>query len=132
MPQADLYMVLRTLRRIVSGPGTRDVSDGELLARFVRTGDQAAFELLLWRHGAMVTRLVAFDRQGKPHVSLGVSGGSGKGLVQLQCSFPGLKLRDIQRFEFQKRPYDTWIMLTNISLQPGYRSDPQTKRGDRR
>src|SRR5205823_2442648 len=30
------------------------VSDAELLGRFVRTRDEAAFELLVWRHGAMV------------------------------------------------------------------------------
>src|SRR5262249_33725044 len=31
-----------------------DVSDAELLDRFARSADQAAFELLVWRHGAMV------------------------------------------------------------------------------
>jgi RNA polymerase sigma factor (sigma-70 family) len=30
------------------------VSDGELLARFLESRDPAAFELLVWRHGAMV------------------------------------------------------------------------------
>jgi RNA polymerase sigma factor (sigma-70 family) len=30
------------------------VPDAELINRFVRTADQAAFELLVWRHGAMV------------------------------------------------------------------------------
>ena len=34
------------------GPG--DVPDAELIDRFVRAADQAAFELLVWRHGAMV------------------------------------------------------------------------------
>src|SRR6187401_2150974 len=29
-------------------------SDGELIERFARSADQAAFELLVWRHGAMV------------------------------------------------------------------------------
>jgi RNA polymerase sigma factor (sigma-70 family) len=40
------------VRRAAHGPDT--VPDAELLARFVRSGDQAAFELLVWRHGAMV------------------------------------------------------------------------------
>src|SRR5829696_8443977 len=35
-------------------PGRDTVPDAELLDRFVRSGDQAAFELLVWRHGAMV------------------------------------------------------------------------------
>src|SRR5262245_22291534 len=30
------------------------VADGELLARFIRSRDEAAFELLFWRHGPMV------------------------------------------------------------------------------
>jgi beta-lactamase regulating signal transducer with metallopeptidase domain len=74
------------------------------------------------------TRLVAFDRQGKLHESLETPGGRGKGLAQRYCSFRGLKLKDIQRFEFQKRPYDTWFTLRNISLQPGHRTDPLTTR----
>jgi RNA polymerase sigma factor (sigma-70 family) len=39
------------VRRITPGPDT--VSDAELIDRFLRA-DQAAFELLVWRHGAMV------------------------------------------------------------------------------
>ena len=31
-----------------------DSSDAELLARFAQTRDEAAFELLVWRHGTMV------------------------------------------------------------------------------
>ena len=40
------------VRRI--SPGYSDVPDVELLDRFVQSADQAAFELLVWRHGAMV------------------------------------------------------------------------------
>lgn len=39
-------------RRVTSGSET--VPDAELLDRFVRAADQAAFELLVWRHGGMV------------------------------------------------------------------------------
>ncbi|HVK16911.1 MAG TPA: sigma factor, partial [Fimbriiglobus sp.] len=44
------------IRRLVRRPpGDADpVSDAELLARFARDRDQAAFELLVWRHGSMV------------------------------------------------------------------------------
>src|SRR4029453_12806741 len=35
-------------------PAHDTVPDAELLDRFVRSGDQAAFELLVWRHGAVV------------------------------------------------------------------------------
>jgi RNA polymerase sigma factor (sigma-70 family) len=48
-----LTTLVRRLRReaAVNGAGS---SDAELLARFARTGEETAFELLVWRHGAMV------------------------------------------------------------------------------
>jgi RNA polymerase sigma factor (sigma-70 family) len=47
------WPLLRRLAR--RPPGESDpVSDAELLARFARDRDQAAFELLVWRHGPMV------------------------------------------------------------------------------
>jgi hypothetical protein len=33
------------------------LSDAELLERFVRRRDEAAFEVLVWRHGTMVLGL---------------------------------------------------------------------------
>lgn len=54
-------MVLRTLREIrrrarglAFSPPPGGDSDAALLGRFVRSGDEAAFELLVWRHGPMV------------------------------------------------------------------------------
>src|SRR5262245_57220591 len=47
------WPLLRRLAR--RPPGESDpVSDAELLSRFARDRDQAAFELLVWRHGPMV------------------------------------------------------------------------------
>jgi RNA polymerase sigma factor (sigma-70 family) len=46
--------VLRYLRRALGAPSGGAVSDAELLARFAGRRDEAAFELLLWRHGGMV------------------------------------------------------------------------------
>src|SRR5947199_8678858 len=40
------------VRRIT--PNTENVSDPELIERYTKSADQAAFELLVWRHGAMV------------------------------------------------------------------------------
>jgi RNA polymerase sigma factor (sigma-70 family) len=45
--------LVRHLRRLTGRPDA-GVPDAELLHRFVATGDEAAFELLLWRHGPMV------------------------------------------------------------------------------
>ncbi len=46
--------ILRQLGRTTCGPAFSALTDGQLLDRFVGQRDQAAFELLLWRHGAMV------------------------------------------------------------------------------
>jgi RNA polymerase sigma factor (sigma-70 family) len=40
--------------RSAAQPSVDRVSDAELLARFVRNRDSAAFELLFWRHGPMI------------------------------------------------------------------------------
>ena len=52
-------LTLRALvRRLGQGTNSSDENrDGELLARFVTHRDEAAFELLVWRHGAMVLGL---------------------------------------------------------------------------
>jgi RNA polymerase sigma factor (sigma-70 family) len=48
-----LSMLLVQLRSAAQ-PRVDRVSDGELLARFVRNRDASAFELLFWRHGPMI------------------------------------------------------------------------------
>ena len=40
------------VRQLTPDAGT--LPDADLLDRFARTRDQAAFELLVWRHGALV------------------------------------------------------------------------------
>ncbi|HTU88876.1 MAG TPA: sigma-70 family RNA polymerase sigma factor [Gemmataceae bacterium] len=47
------HPILDYLRRVLGEPGG-GVSDADLLRRFVDQRDEAAFELLLWRHAAMV------------------------------------------------------------------------------
>ncbi|HEY1380119.1 MAG TPA: sigma-70 family RNA polymerase sigma factor [Gemmataceae bacterium] len=49
-----LREVIRHLRRLAAGGRPGDPADADLLDRFLGAGDPAAFELLLWRHGAMV------------------------------------------------------------------------------
>jgi RNA polymerase sigma factor (sigma-70 family) len=54
MRQRGLNGLLDFLRRGVPPPGPDLVSDGELLGRFAEARDEAAFELLVRRHGSMV------------------------------------------------------------------------------
>lgn len=49
----SLYSVLRNVRRLFR-PDNPGVTDSDLLARFQANRDEAAFELLVWRHGPMV------------------------------------------------------------------------------
>src|SRR5215204_4276828 len=45
---------MQRLRALVRRRAAGGVPDGELLGRFVRERDEAAFEVLVWRHGPMV------------------------------------------------------------------------------
>lgn len=55
MERNGLRNVLKYLHRHALHQGA--VSDGELLDRFVRSRDEAAFELLVWRHGPLVVNV---------------------------------------------------------------------------
>ncbi len=49
-----LTKLLQDVRRSAIASGTAPITDGQLLAMFVETGDEAAFEALVRRYGAMV------------------------------------------------------------------------------
>jgi RNA polymerase sigma factor (sigma-70 family) len=49
--------VLQYLRRVHASASGATVADAELLRRYATFRDEAAFELLVWRHGAMVQRV---------------------------------------------------------------------------
>jgi RND family efflux transporter MFP subunit len=54
MARHNLSAVIRYLKQLTGPAPGEGASDAELLERYVRCRDQAAFELLLWRHGALV------------------------------------------------------------------------------
>jgi RNA polymerase sigma factor (sigma-70 family) len=54
MAEAPLRAVIRRLSKLVSVRQFGGLSDAALLKRFVVQRDEAAFEVLLWRHGTMV------------------------------------------------------------------------------
>lgn len=53
MPRPSWSLFDRLVRRLPPADADR-VSDAELLSRFAKDRDQAAFELLVWRHGGLV------------------------------------------------------------------------------
>jgi RNA polymerase sigma factor (sigma-70 family) len=54
MARGYLHHLISSLRRVASHGEGSALSDVQLLERFAATGDEAAFELLAWRHGPMV------------------------------------------------------------------------------
>lgn len=54
MAPHNLNALLCYLRQLVRSTNDSGASDAELLERYVRRRDETAFELLLWRHGALV------------------------------------------------------------------------------
>jgi RNA polymerase sigma factor (sigma-70 family) len=54
MNSPPLRSTLRHLLRLTAGREADGLSDSQLLERFVTRRDEAAFELLVWRHGRMV------------------------------------------------------------------------------
>jgi RNA polymerase sigma factor (sigma-70 family) len=54
MARRQLHDVVHYLRRVTAPTESHGISDVELLERFVRGRDEAAFELLVWRHRKMV------------------------------------------------------------------------------
>ena len=49
-----MVLIRGQLRRVLGQNGDGGLSDGQLLQRFVSLRDEAAFEVLVWRHGSMV------------------------------------------------------------------------------
>src|SRR5690242_2699340 len=54
MADPALQAFVHQLRRLAAPKGVAALADAELLRRFVETRDEAAFEVLVWRHGPMV------------------------------------------------------------------------------
>lgn len=54
MDSATLHPIVRHLRRVVAPAPEVGLSDAELLDRWRTRRDEAAFEVLVWRHGPMV------------------------------------------------------------------------------
>jgi hypothetical protein len=54
MAKAEYSLILRSIRRLVEDERVRQLSDQHLLRQFSDHRDEAAFAMLLRRHGPMV------------------------------------------------------------------------------
>ena len=57
MASGQLRTAVSQLRGLLGARGDCTLTDNQLLDNFVSSGDQASFEVLVWRHGAMVLTL---------------------------------------------------------------------------
>src|SRR5262249_60905391 len=57
MTWRNLRKVVRYLHAVAGPDSSVGPTDGQLLERYVSQRDEAAFELLLWRHGTMVLNI---------------------------------------------------------------------------
>ncbi|HEV3261593.1 MAG TPA: sigma-70 family RNA polymerase sigma factor [Gemmataceae bacterium] len=57
MANGQLTLALQHLRKLIRQRGAGELADTQLLERFVGQRDEAAFEVLVWRHGPMVLSL---------------------------------------------------------------------------
>ena len=62
-------------------------------------------------------RIVAIDLDGEVHPQQGRGGYSAGAICQCQATFPGLPLAQVDRFEFQTRPYE-WVSFDSLPLNP--------------
>jgi hypothetical protein len=54
MTHRSFAPAIRQVRQLFARSDAAGSSDAQLLQRFVNGGDEAAFEMLVWRHGPMV------------------------------------------------------------------------------
>jgi RNA polymerase sigma factor (sigma-70 family) len=54
MSGTQLHSFISRLRRVVQPEGRGELTDAQLLERFIRSRDEAAFEVLVWRYGLLV------------------------------------------------------------------------------
>ncbi len=68
-------------------------------------------------------RIVAFDQNGKEHTPVG-RGGERSAKLNLEIVHFDLPVEEIERVEFQVRPFDQSITMKDISLVPGKITKP--------
>jgi len=68
------------------------------------------------------TRLTVIDKNGTTFQLQADDGGRGKGLQRKMYSSLDIKRADIDRFVFEKRPYQ-WVHFKNVSLEPGFATE---------
>lgn len=108
------------------GRGTMTTSEGEHNIAFAKAYDlDGKVELTVTDNCfGMDYRLVAVDKSGRILNNNGHNSGSSGGLRQSTFQFRGMKLKDIEEFHFQTRPFK-WVTFENISLRPGFKTEVQ-------
>jgi hypothetical protein len=72
-------------------------------------------------HRDRTTRIVAVDKQGVVHAPSRSNSAAAGNVQMTDATFQGLPRDDIQKFEFQVRPYEA-VEFKNVSLHAGHQS----------
>src|SRR5438046_2275100 len=110
MSTATLARMVRAVRHVVA-PRHETASDSALLDRWVEQGDQAAFELLLSRHGPMVWDTC---RRVLRHEQAAQALGCPRGTVGTRLAWARQRLRD----RLQRRGVDLPACLLPLAGVP--------------
>src|SRR6516165_9815733 len=89
MSDRQLHTFMQRLRRITGPKGASGLTDAQLLERFVSRQDEAAFEVLVWRHGPTVATTTPEDHQTiarllLEQVSVTVEGNTDRAEIELR------------------------------------------------
>jgi hypothetical protein len=63
--------------------------------------------------------VLAVDKDGREHVSVGSDSSGTDAFTQLSTKFPGLPIEQVKEFHFQVRPYQ-WGEFPNVMLRPKF------------
>jgi hypothetical protein len=107
--------------RFTAGPDGQVESRGSEVVQFSSAFEAQGGTRVIFVHGGgqenQATRVVAIDQGGRPHTvrlrrmvhSRGIATG------EFQVNMP---LRGLKEFQFQTRPFDQWIEIRNVCLDP--------------
>ena len=104
----------------VRGDGNINTNSGVILA-WPRQEGEAVETVVSHTYSDQATRLIVFDREGELRQGRVREKMTARGLMQSTYRFEDLNLNDLQRVEFQSRPYN-WVEFKNVSLKPGQKT----------
>jgi RNA polymerase sigma factor (sigma-70 family) len=120
--------------RFTGGPDGQVLSEGKEVFQFSGAFEVKGETRVVFVRGGgggkEATRVVAVDRAGRTRVAAmrrGVMSAGGVSTGEFRVDLP---LSELSEFQFQTRPYDQWIEIRNVCLDPGKPTKVETGTSD--